>query len=360
MRRRIAIAATLALGCMISPVPHARAAYDPVGSGTTKITLDRSFLAALKQEGVELSAVAPAKLAGGTVSFPVAGGKFDPTSGSGTVAHEGGLTFRAGSRVLPLTVLQLKTTQRRSPFTVKAGGSQLKLATAGRLAVVRQGFGGSVNVMQLELSAKLATRLGKKLRLKRAFSEGQALGSARTTIKPGTVTVLGKNKVSLALAPDFAAKLSALFVAVNPVFPAEHPGDFTLPIFGGDLAPNGAAGRVETSGSLEFLQLGGGQVFWADNWLDPVAGAASPEVEVLPAPPYAGKLGRQVVSSFALSGPPVANAKDRTIAVSEANLSLSPFTAQTFNEVFAKPQGKDNVFAAGEPLGRVSFTAQGQ
>jgi hypothetical protein len=359
MSRRTAVVAAFAVICMASP-PHARAAYDPVGGGATKLTLDRSFLSHLAQNGVRLSAVAPAKLSGRSVTFPAAGGKFDPTSAGGTVEHEGTIVFRAGSRKLPLKALQLKTTQKRSPFSVKAGGSQLKLATAEKLEVARQGFGDRVEVQRLGLSAKLATRLGKKLRLKSAFSEGQSLGSARTTIKPETVTLLGKGKVSLTLDPGFAAKLGSLFVAVNPIFPAERPGDFTLPIFGGDLSPNGARGRVETSGTLEFIQLGGGQVFWADTWLDPVAGTASPEMEVLPAPPFPGKLGRVAVSGFGLSGPPVADPKARTIAVSGASLSVSSLTAQTFNELFAKPQGKENVFAGGEPLGRVSFTAQGQ
>jgi hypothetical protein len=360
MSRRSAIAVAFAVICMASPASHARAAYDPIGGGATKLTFDRSFLAVLKQHGVKLSAVAPARLSGGTVTFPVAGGKFDPTSASGTVEHEGAVVFRAGSKKLPLKALQLKTTQKRSPFSVKAGGSQLKLATAGKLAVARQGFGDRVEVGQRDLGGKLATRLGKKLRLKQVFEEGQSLGSTRTTVEPETVTVLDRNKVSLVFDPGFAAKLSSLFVAVNPIFPAEHPGDFTLPIFGGDLSPSGAKGRVETSGSLEFIQLGGGQVFWADNWLDPVAATTSPEVEVLPAPPFSGKVGRQAVSSFVLSGPAVSSAKARTIAVSGSTLGLSASTAQTFNEVFARPQGKENVFAAGEPLGRVSFTAQGQ
>jgi hypothetical protein len=41
-------------------------------------------------------------------------------------------------------------------------------------------------------------------------------------------------------------------------------------------------------------------------------------------------------------------------------LLLSATTAARFNEIFAKPQGRDGVFAAGEPLGLLSFSAQGQ
>jgi hypothetical protein len=55
-----------------------------------------------------------------------------------------------------------------------------------------------------------------------------------------------------------------------------------------------------------------------------------------------------------------ADPKQRTVTVSNAALSLDAATAQTFNEVFAKPQGKDGVFVAGEALGLLSFVAQGQ
>jgi hypothetical protein len=34
--------------------------------------------------------------------------------------------------------------------------------------------------------------------------------------------------------------------------------------------------------------------------------------------------------------------------------------AANFNEVFARPQGRDGVFVAGEALGSISFTAQGR
>jgi hypothetical protein len=34
--------------------------------------------------------------------------------------------------------------------------------------------------------------------------------------------------------------------------------------------------------------------------------------------------------------------------------------AAAFNDAFAKPLGKANVFVAGDPLGTISFTAQAQ
>lgn len=357
--RLLSFLPALALVCLAASAPLAQADYDPLGSGATRLTLDRGFLGLLKQNGVKLSAVAPARLKGAVVTFPVSGGKFDPTNGRGTVEHEGALLLRAGDRKLPLKALQLKTTQRRSPFSVKAGGGQLKLASAAKLTVSREGFGERVEVSSLTLSAKLAIKLGKKLRLRGVFEEGQPLGRALTRVQPETIAVLGKGKASLVLDPRFAARLSSLFVAVNPIFPAEHPGaEFTLPIFGGAIAPDGSIGTLETEGALELLQLGGGQLFWADGWLDLGAGVGSAEVNVQPSPPYAGKQGRVGVfdlnrNAALASSNPLA----RMISVAGVPLTLQAGTAASMNQAFVS--GRE-VFLAGEAFGTVSFAAQGQ
>jgi hypothetical protein len=354
------LAALVALVALAVLAPVAQANYDPLASGTTKLSLDKSFLALLKENGVKLSAVAPAKLKGTAVSFPISGGKFDPTNSKGTVEHEGALLFKAGARSIPLKSLQLKTTQKHSPLSVKAGGGQLKLAQAKSMVVSREGFGDKVKVSSLSLSGKVATRLGRKLHLKGVFKEGQPLGQTLTKASPETITVLGQGKVELNLDPGIVVKLKSLFVAVNPIFPAEHPGAFTLPIFGGTIAPTGSAGTLETEGSLELLQLGGGQVFFREPWLDLATKALSAELDSEPAPPYPGKVGRVAIAGLTLTSPAVANAKARTVAIASASLALPPQIAASFNEVFAKPQGKDNVFVAGEALGTMSFVAQGQ
>jgi hypothetical protein len=354
-------AALLLLASLLVFATNANAAYDPVGAGATKLRLDPGFLSALRKSGVKLRAVAPATMRGGTVSFPVSGGKFDPTQGFGTVEHEGALRLEAGGSSLPIRALRLKTTQSQSPFTAKVGGSQLKLARAAKLTVERQGFGERIAVSGLLLSPKLITRLAKKLRIRGALEAGQRLGSATTVAAPETVKVVARNRASLTLDPAFAAKLDSLFVAVNPIFPAEHPGDFTLPIAKGRVAPDGSTGTVFTGGSLELLQLGGGQVFWAEAAFDLGAGEFSAEVEVLPSPPYAGQAGRGGMAGLDLRAARISpQPRTRTIAIEGARLLLSAGAAATFNEVFAKPQGKDSVFVAGETVGSVSLVVQGQ
>jgi hypothetical protein len=355
---RIPQSILLALVSLASLAPSAHAAYEPLSSGSTKLLLDSSFLSALKSQGMSLAVRAPAKLRGSVVSFPVVGGKFDPTSGRGEVEHDGALLFKAGRRNIPMRSLQLKTTRQSSPLAAKVGGSQLKLATAANLETARAGFGEKISVSKLALSAKLATRLAKKLDARGVFETGMALGRTTTHVIPQTIVLASNNKVELSLDPGFQAKLDSLFVAVNPVFPAEHQGPFTLPVFGGTVSPDAGQGTVETLGSLEFLQLGGGQVLWHEPWLDLGSRTFAPEAEILPSPPYAGKQERASAAGFELISTS-ANARDRTVSIA-GRLFMDTATAATFNEVFAKPQGKADLFAGGEAVGAITFTGQGQ
>jgi hypothetical protein len=355
--RALTLALSLLALALLTAAP-AGAVYEPLASGQTKLSFEKSFLAALKSEGIALAAVAPAQLQANTVSFPIASGKLDPRTENGTLQHEGALLFQAQGKSIPLKDLQLKTTQKRSPLSAKVGGSQLKIATARGLGASRAGFGEQISVSGLTLSAKLATRLAKKLGARGVFAAGMALGRSASRANPETIAIQQKNKAELTLAPSFQAKLDSLFVALNPVFPVEHPGPFTLPLAAGQIAPDATTGTIETEGALEFLQLGGGQVFWREAWIDLGARTFAPEAELLPSPPYAGKLERASVASL-LPTSSVANAKARSVAVA-GTLLLDAATAAAFNEVFAKPLGKSGVFVAGEAVGGLGFTAVGQ
>jgi hypothetical protein len=161
------------------------------------------------------------------------------------------------------------------------------------------------------------------------------------------------------LDPAFVSKMDSLFVSINPIFPAEHPTGptFTFPIaVGGAISPAGTEGTLRTGGSLEFLQLGAGQVFQHEFWLDLASRSDTAEVDVQPTPAFPGKLGR--IGAYEI-GPysAVSDPKARTISVSGAPLTLTAQTAQSFNEAFAAGKA---VFGAGEVFAAVSFVAQGQ
>ena len=356
LRATFAVVALIGAAALPSPAP---ASYDPVGGGATRFVLDPAFLGLLAHNGVKLSAVAPARLKGGTLTLPLGGGKLDPTSSNGTLRHEGALVLAGPGGRIPLKALQLKTTARGAPFTAKVGGSQLKLGTSRGLAATRRGFDAEIKVSSLALSAKLATRLGKKLALRGVLEPGQPLGRSVTRVRPQTVTLLSEGAASLSLDPGFEAKLRSLFVAVNPIFPAEHPGVFTLPVGGGKLSPVGREGFAQTEGSLEFLQLGGGQLFWGETGLDLAAAVATAEVDAEPSPPYAGKVGRIPLASLG-AGAFDADPRSRALSLAGAPLTLDAGMAATFNQLFAEPQGQHDVFEVGEPVGSISFAARGQ
>lgn len=348
----IALLATLAFS-----VAPARASYDPLASGTTRLSLDKRFLSFLNKHGVKLQAKRPAKRRGKTIVIPVSAGKIDPTIGKGTIEGGGVLIFKRGRFSLPFKRLTVKT--KSSPLQAKVGGNQLKVAEGARISAARAGFDLRFAARAMKLTAKLATRLGKKLHLGKAFSQGQTIGSLKSVAQPQTVAILPQGRATLVMDPALVAKLDSLFVSLNPIFPAElSPGPaFSFPIAaGGHLAPDASQGTLRTSGSIEALQQGAGQVFLDALWYELSSRTALAELDVEPTPPFSGKLGQVpalAIGPYAVSSDP----KARTISVSGAPLALSAQIAASFNEAFAAGKA---TFYAGEPFGTVSFTARGQ
>jgi len=354
MSRKTIAGALLALTLLASPA--AQATYDPIGSGKAQILLDRGFASFLAKDGIKLGAKAGVRLHGRNLAFQVGGGNLDPTIGMGEIEAEGTLLFQAGNKKVPLREVRART--KHDTLIAKVGGSQLKIATSAKRDTKRSGFGTTYSAKALKLTAKLATRLNKKLRPKQPFFAGQLLGSLSANAQPELATILPEGRASIPLDPGFTAKMDSLFVSINPIFPAEHQGStFTFPIaVGGSLAPDGSRGTLRTGGSVEFLQLGAGQVFWQELWLDLAARSDTAEVDVEPTPAFPGKLGRIGVldlGAAAVSSDP----KARTISVSAAPLTLQASAAANFNQAFAP--GKEP-FKAGEAVGALSFSAQGQ
>lgn len=356
---RHALLLALALGLLFAG--PARATYDPLASGTATISLAPSFRALMEQEGLKLSGRKGARvIAQKRIVLPLSGGEADPTTSKGSfeLGGEVVLTNASERRALRLTFLVVNT--KPSPLYAKVGGGQQKVAKAEKASFGRSGFSYTYKATGLTLSQKSATRFGKRLRAE-GFEAGQLLGTLKVAANPATVTVLPQGRATLALDPAFAAKLSSLFVARNPIFPAEHQGDvFTLPVgLKGQLSPDGSKGTLRTEGSLELLQLGAGQLFWRELWFQPDQARAIGEAELGPSPPYPGK--RAEAGIFALgSGQVSSDPAARTITITGAPLTLTPLTAQDLNEGFSRPQEKGDLFAPGEAAGTISFTAQGQ
>ncbi len=354
---RVLLLAALAPALALSFTSAAHATYDPLASGQTRIVLDQGLLSYLRSHGVSLEAKAPARLKGAVLTLPVSGGKVDPESAKGRIEHEGELVLRSKRRRVPLREIALEA--KRTPLLAKVGGSQLKLASAEGISSRREGFGLGFSAKGLSLSAKAATRLDKKLGLGRTLEAGQPFGQSTSKTQPASVALLPKGTATLTPDPAFMAKLASLFVSLNPIFPAEAVGGvFSFPIaLKSAIAPNAALGTLRAAGELEFLQLGGGQLFWHEPWADLGARGVSFEVDTQPAPPFAGKQGRVGVLGL---GAPASVASDpgrRTISLGGAPLALDAAAAANFNAAFAEGRA---VFAAGEVVGALGFGAVGR
>jgi hypothetical protein len=353
MKTKTMIATLLLALCLAS---QAQAKNDPLGSGKTKLTLEKGFLSFLAQNELKLKAKGGAKRRGKTISLPIVGGTMDLAEGSGEIQQEGTLVFEGAKGKVPFREIRVKT--KRTPLVAKVGGSQLKVAQAKTISSKRQGFGSTFTATKLALTAKAATRLNKKLRPKVPFAPGQALGSLTSKPQPALITIEDQGRATLAFDGAFVSKLDSRFVSLNPIFPAEHVGaTFTFPIAaGGALAPDGSQGTLRSAGEVEALQLHGAQLFWREVWLDLGARQASVEAELLPSPPYPGKAPRTAI--FDLAPAPVgSDPKSRTISVSGAPLTLNAAGAQELNEAFGEGKG---LFAVGEVVGAVSFAAVGE
>jgi hypothetical protein len=309
--------------------------------------------------GVTITTKAPAKRQGSVLVLPVIGGKSDPTTKKADIEQDGSIVFQAGNRKVPLRSVELKS--KHTPLFAKVGGSQLKVASAGQVVTKRAGFATSFSAKGLKLTQKVATRLDKKLRTGSFFKEGQLIGKIQSTAEPQLVTILPTGQATLTPDAAILAKFKSLFVSLNPISPAElSPGPvFRFPIaIGGQISTTASEGTLRLGGAIELLQLGAGQVFQKEFWLDLAGRDTSSEVDVEPTPAFPGKLGR--IGTYAIDMSHAAVASDpasRTISVSGASLTLDAQTATTFNEAFAAGKA---VFAPGETFGTVSFAAVAQ
>ena len=248
------------------PAPSAEgSSYDPVGSGTTSLTLSGSFSKLLSRHHVTIELSGGARRKGRKIFLPAAGGEVDPAAGLASVDSAGTIAFVSGKRRLPFRSIVFKA--KRAPLYAKVGGGQLKVAGAKSLQARREGFGAGFSATGLRLTSKVATRLDKKLRLGKVLAGGEEIGSLAVSVTPSTVHLLPQGRVNLAIDPAFFAKLNQLFVSLNPIAPAElGPGPtLSLPVgLESTLAPDAGSGTIKLGGAAELLQLGSAQIFWRE------------------------------------------------------------------------------------------------
>jgi hypothetical protein len=389
-----------ALIALLAIAPLASAASDPVASGSTKVTLNNGLYKKLKKNGVKVLKVKPATVKGKKITLPIKGAEssLDPTTGAGTLVHEGGFKLKAGKKKAVVKNLVLNTVKKA--LSGKVGKKKLKIAAVAGVSFVRDGFGADVVVKKLKLTKKAAKLLNKALD-ENVFKANKSLGSASSAEQPLTVTVTGGNGTLAADIP-LVKKLNDVEVKIETISPTTEPTKippvFAFPLTGGALSPTATAGTVQTGGGLRLIQKlqTGATTFITTTitlgsfWLDFTARTAS--VEVVAESDASkelnlGNLGRSSIADISLTGATVtADSTSHTITVQNAPATVQPVAAEVlegfvkvyegywqkifegppfeFPEAVAKEKAAEKVkedhIHAGDPLGTFSFTAQTQ
>lgn len=376
---KLSVAATVAaLIALLALAPLASAASDPVAGGKTTITLDNGLYKKLKKSHVKVTAVKPATVKGKKITLPIKaeGSTMDPTTGAGKLNHKGGFKLKAGKRKVVVKNLVLDTTKKS--LSGKVGKKKLKIAVVAGASIVRDGFGLDVVAKKLKLTKKAAKQLNKALD-ENVFKASKSLGSARASEQPETVTIKG-GSATLTTSLETVKKLKEDNVDIEVIAPTNVaslvPPAFSFPVSGGSVAPDAGRGVVQTNGGLKLVQdwtkfgLEKHTIMTLNAiWVDLGTHVATVEVTVestLSSEANLGVLGRSSIADVSMTGATVkSNSTSLTVTVENASATLQAVTAETLNSLFAKGweavvKTPAKTFAAGDPLGTFTFTAQTQ
>lgn len=264
----------VALVAMLAIAPLASAASDPVKSGTTTLTINGGFSNKAKKAGVKIAAVKPSKIKGTKASFAITGGEIEPTTGSGSLTHSGGLKITWGKKSVVLKGIIVST--KAKTLSAKVGGKTVKLATLAGTSSARLGFGASVSAKKVKLTSAGANALNSKLtpaptktkvkkkgktivktvKTKPFFKANMVLGASVSEVEPETVAVLPTGTMTFAGATTLLGKLAAADVKLEVIAPTTQSAatTFLSPISGGTISPLGTSGQVNSSGGLKLVQ----------------------------------------------------------------------------------------------------------
>lgn len=166
-------------GAALVPATATQAKPVKVTGGQTAITLNGPAAQLLTDNGVTVSAVAPATLSGATATFPIRGGRLNAKGTKGFVRHLGALRFsKAGKKITvrrPVAVV----TRRAAFISVKTRG---RLVRVFKLTGLKKTTSGTTTTVtgQLKVTGRLAKQLNRALGT--SVKRGAVAGSATTTL----------------------------------------------------------------------------------------------------------------------------------------------------------------------------------
>lgn len=161
-RKPLTVLSVLAIAAVAPAAAHA--------SGDTTLTLDGSGLKGLRSQGVKLKAGKPATLRKTKLTLPIGGGLIDQ---SAVLTHRGTLKLVRGKRTATISALRVSLGSR-AYVAGRLDGRQMTIfnVKAATGAVVLSKAAGVANLKSsnLELTAKAAGAIRKRLRLRRSVA----------------------------------------------------------------------------------------------------------------------------------------------------------------------------------------------
>jgi hypothetical protein len=363
----------VAIFALLTFVPTAAAARDPIAGGSTDLHMKKGFLRKLSNAGVTVTGIRGGQTTGNKVGLAVRSGMLDPTNVEGHLEPQGGFKLSLGRRGVPIYGLSVNTVRGAVYATVAK--AHMQFATFANKVVTREGFGANFKAGQLVLTEKATRRISNRLGLRRnkRLRPGRVISNLYASAQPRTVNLLAQGSAVLAPNPTSLAKFAAKGVklpsGIAPIAPATAPSASTLafPIAGGVIAPDGSSGTLQTTGGVQITKKTdklSPQMKLVNVEVNFGTKTATVELEILPTPPFPGGTGRASIVDLTLpSGSVTTNPGARQIFITGAEARLQAVAATTLNSVFNQPAPappSSSNFVVGDPFGTFSLVAQAE
>jgi hypothetical protein len=359
-------ALVLTVFALLAFVPSASGLLDVIEGGTTRLKLDRGISARLKEEGVRVVRVKPARLSGRVATMPVTAGQIDPAGASGTLTQDGGIGFVVGKRTVPVDHFGINTAEEW--VSARIAGKRVRFASFEGFDFSRKGFGNTWEVGSLPLTGTAAGLLNRRLGLQGVFRAGRSFGSIAGTTVPestrvesGSILLVGiGNFPFFGKLKEIGADLRGFEVTPEKI----EPPTWRFPLITGEMGLDMRSGFVgaeagwriyanpEAPGAV--MTLTNMSVYFEPPGVRPLTerGRLVAGMQIHDASGQPKDLGTVTLGTFGVApGTQLVDPSARTMTLLGTPVTITPFFADRLNEIFSGPKGKPNLFEYGEPIG---------
>jgi hypothetical protein len=352
---RVAIAVTLALLSAFLCTPAASGAARSLADGEALLRLSGGLDSALRQAGVKVKAVKPAKLAGRRLTASISSGSFDVDAGRGAFELSGGLKLLDGRRTVVLREIRLDAGGKR--FSAIVAGKRVQLARLAGAKLADEGFGARLEAPRLPLTRAGAAALNRVLALPEVLRAGRSLGSVDGFGEPSSVDV-AFGSIAIGGPDTTFSKLASIGVDMGLWGGSEGWGEGAERAFLFPLGPT----TVATDGRTGVLAGGANDGITFQSYSSP------PRDMLLRGPRIDLAAGELSATVSGLAGADLLTGTIATLDYSGATFQVRPkvgafelmgiraVAGQFIADQLSSRFGSPGMFQAGETLARVTVT----